>query len=132
MKHRGFTLVELLGAISLLAILVLLVYPTVLEKVQEKNKDILEKKQTLVYTAAYDYLYENKNLYPVRSGKVYCVNMGYLASLDKLPVDEYEDLLKDPDKNVFNNYIQVKIGNEDNAYSIVTATTSCTDGVIGE
>ena len=128
MKNRGFTLVELLAVITLLAAIMLLVYPTVLEKVQEKDKDILEKKQTLVYTAAYDYLYENKNIYPVRAGKVYCVNMGYLSSLDKLPVDEYEDLLKDSD--ISKNYIQVKIGDENNAYSIVTSTTGCTDGII--
>lgn len=130
MKHKGFTIVELLGAISLLAILILLVYPTVLEKVQEKDKDIVENKKTLVYTAAYDYLYENKNIYPIRSGKVYCVNMGYLASLDKLPVDEYEDLLSDSNEDVFAHYIQVKIGSSDNAYSIITTTTSCVDGVI--
>lgn len=128
MKNRGFTLVELLAVITLLAAIMLLVYPTVLEKVQEKDKDILEKKQILVYTAAYDYLYENKNIYPVRAGKVYCVNMGYLSSLDKLPVDQYEDLLKDSD--ISKNYIQVKIGDENNAYSIVTSTTGCTDGII--
>lgn len=128
MKNRGFTFVELLAVITLLAAIMLLVYPTVLEKVQEKDKDILEKKQTLVYTAAYDYLYENKYIYPVRAGKVYCVNMGYLSSLDKLPVDEYEDLLKDSD--IFKNYIQVKIGDENNAYSIVTSTTGCIDGII--
>lgn len=128
MKNRGFTLVELLAVIALLAAIMLLVYPTVLEKVQEKDKDILEKKEKLIYTAAYDYLYENKNLYPIRTGKVYCVNMGYLSSLDKLPIDEYEDLLKDAD--ISKNYIQVKIGNENNIYNIITSTSSCTDGII--
>lgn len=130
MKVKGFTLIELLGVIALVAVIMLMVYPTVLEKVQEKDKDILEKKKTLVYTATYDYLYENKGLYPVRAGKVYCVNMGYLASLDKLPIDEYEDILKNPD--ISKNYIQVKIGTENNVYHIVTETTTCTDGIIEE
>lgn len=129
MKNRGFTLVELLAVITLLAAIILLVYPNVLEKVNEKDKDILEKKQKLIYTAAYDYLYENKSVYPIRVGKVYCVNMGYLASLDKMPVDEYDDLLKDSD--ISKNYIEVKIGNDDNTYRIVTSTTTCIDGVIG-
>lgn len=128
MKDKGFTLIELLGVIILIAALMILVYPNVLEKVQEKEKDILEKKRQLVYTATYDYLYENKGTYPLRSGKVYCVNLGYLSSLDRLPIDEYEEMLKDSD--ISKNYIQVKIGNDNNLYRIVTDTSVCTDGVI--
>lgn len=128
MKDKGFTLIELLGVIILIAALMILVYPNVLEKVQEKEKDVLEKKRQLVYTAAYDYLYENKGTYPLRSGKVYCVNLGYLSSLDRLPIDEYEEMLKDSD--ISKNYIQVKIGNDNNLYRIVTDTSVCTDGVI--
>lgn len=128
MKDKGFTLIELLGVIILIAALMILVYPNVLEKVQEKEKDVLEKKRQLVYTATYDYLYENKGTYPLRSGKVYCVNLGYLSSLDRLPIDEYEEMLKDSD--ISKNYIQVKIGNDNNLYRIVTDTSVCTDGVI--
>lgn len=126
MKRRGFTLIELLAVIILLAAVMVLVYPNVLEKVQEKDNDIIEKKQQLVYTAAYDYLYENKAMYPLRSGNVYCVNMGYLSYLDKLPIDEYDDILKDPD--ISNNYIRVQIGDTDNAYRIVVSPTetACT------
>jgi len=90
--------------------------------------EILEKKQKLVYTATYDYLYENKGIYPIRSGKIYCVNMGYMAYMDRLPIDDYEDLLKNED--IHKNYIMVKIGDDSNLYSIVTDTSSCTDGVI--
>ena len=127
-KNKGFTLIELMAVIALLAALILLVYPNVLEKVQEKEKDILKKKEQLIYTSAYDYLYENKGIYPVRSGKVYCINMGYLSSLGKIPIDEYSDILKDSD--ISKNYIQVQIGDSSNIYHIVTTTTTCTDGVI--
>lgn len=128
MKKTGFTLVELLAVIVLLAVVMLLVYPNVLEKVKEKDEEILTKKEELVYTAAYDYLYENKSLYPIRSGKVYCINMGYLSYLDRLPIDDYDDLLKDSDLS--KNYVQVKIGESDNLYHIVTSTSDCTDGII--
>ena len=128
MKNRGFTLIELLAVIALLAALMLMIYPNVLEKVQEKDEEIVEKKKQLIYNAAYDYLYENKDLYPVRAGKVYCVNMGYLGSLDRLPVDDYEDVLKSSD--ISNNYILVKIGNDSNVYSITTDTGLCIDGIV--
>jgi len=129
MKNKGFTIIELLGVVALLAAIMLLIYPTVLEKIQEKDDDILDKKEKLVYTAAYDYLYENKNIYPISAGEVYCINMGYLSYLDKLPIDKYEDLLKDPD--ISKNYIQITIGTEDNLYRIVTSTSACTaDNII--
>ncbi len=127
MKNKGFTLIELLAVIALLAAVMLLIYPNVLEKVQEKDDEIIEKKKQLVYNAAYDYLYENKDMYPVRAGKVYCVNMGYLGSLDRLPIDDYEDLISG---SVSDNYIVVKIGEVNNAYSITTNTGVCTDGII--
>ena len=129
MKNKGFTLIELLGVIILVAALMIIVYPNVLEKVQEKEMDVIEKKQQLVYAAAYDYLYENKGSCPVRSGKVYLINMGHLASIDKLPIDEYEDMLKDSELS--NNYIQIKIGDSNNAYNIVTIppSTTCTTGI---
>lgn len=129
MKDKGFTLIELLGVIILIAALMLLVYPNVLEKVQEKENDVIEKKRQLVYTAAYDYLYENKGGCPVRSGKTYLVSMERLVSIDKLPIDEYEDILKD--SNLSNNYIQIKIGSSNNAYNIVTTSpsTTCASGI---
>jgi len=126
--RKGFTLVELLAVIALLGGILALVYPTVLERIQSEETEILEKKQKLVYTATYDYLYENKGIYPIRSGKIYCVNMGYMAYMDRLPIDDYEDLLKNED--IHKNYIMVKIGDDSNLYSIVTDTSSCTDGVI--
>lgn len=125
---RGFTLVELLAVIALLGGILALVYPTVLERIQGEETEILEKKQQLVYTATYDYLYENKGTYPIRAGKVYCVNMGYMAYMDRLPIDDYKDLLKDED--IHKNYIMVKVGDDNNIYNIVTDTSSCTDGVI--
>lgn len=125
---KGFTLVELLAVIALLGGIIALVFPTVIERIQSEEADILDKKQKLVYTATYDYLYENKGLYPIRVGKVYCVNMGYMAYMDRLPIDDYADLLKDGD--VYKNYIMVQIGEGKNNYNIITDTGLCTDGVI--
>lgn len=130
MKTRGFTLIELLAVIVLLSAIMFLIYPTVLERLQEKDSEIVEKKRQLIYTAAYNYLYDNKGTYPVSDGKKYCINMGYLSYLGLMPIDDYEDILKEED--VSKNYIYIQIGNGNNVYRIVTNTTSCTDGVIEE
>lgn len=128
MKNRGFTLVELLAVIALLGGILALVFPNVLERIQTEEKEILEKKQKLVYTAAYDILYEQKGTYPIRPGKKYCINMGYMAYNDKMPIQDYKDILKD-DSDVYKNYIMVTIGDDDNLYKVVTDISTC-DGVI--
>lgn len=131
MKTRGFTLVELLAVVVLLGGIIALVFPNVLERIQSEEKEILERKQQLVYTAAYDILYEQKGTYPIRSDRKYCVNMGYMAYNDRMPIDDYKDILKDS-SDVYKNYIMITIGDSNNLYKIVTDTISCTDGIIGK
>ena len=53
---RGFTLVELLGIIALLAVLFLFVYPNVLDIAEQKEKDIDQAKVTLINNAAVSYM----------------------------------------------------------------------------
>ena len=128
MKNKGFTLIELLAVIALLAAIMFLIYPTVLEKLQEKDSEIIEKKKQLIYTSAYNYLYDNKTAYPVQEGKKYCVSIGHLSYLGLMPVDDYDDILKDDD--AFKNYVYIQVGNGENVYRVVTNTTNCTDGVL--
>ena len=128
MKNKGFTLIELLAVIALLAAIMFLIYPNVLEKLQEKDSEIVEKKKQLIYTAAYNYLYDNKADYPVLDGKKYCVSIGHLSYLGLMPIDDYADVLKDDD--ISKNDIYIQVGNGDNVYRIVTNTTNCTDGVL--
>ena len=53
---RGFTLVELLGIIALLAVLFLFVYPNVLDIAEQKEKDIDQAKVKLINNAAVSYM----------------------------------------------------------------------------
>lgn len=128
MKNKGFTLVELLASIILLAALMMLIFPTVLERVQKEDEEIIEKKKKLIYTEAYNFIYENKDIYPVMDGKIYCINMGYLSSIGRMPIDDYDNLLKV--EGISNNYIYMQLGTNNNVYRIVSSTTTCTDGVI--
>lgn len=128
MKKRGFTLIELLAVIVLLTLVVALVYPSVITLLKNKDTEINESKKELLYTTVYDYLYENKGTYPLRTGKVYCVNVSYLASLNRLTLSDYEDIFIDND--VTNNYVKVQIGDDTKLYNIINNTSTCTDGVI--
>lgn len=128
-NKKGFTLVELLAVIVLLAAIMILVYPNVLEKVSMQEKKIDEKKEQLLYTSVYDYLYENKGIYPLSAGKSYCVSIQILGGSDKLYIDDYGDLLD-------TGYVQVQIGEsgdmhqDKNAYRILSDKTECTGEII--
>ena len=115
MKNKGFTLVELLAVIGLLSGIIALVFPDVLERIQAEEKEILERKQLLS---------EQKGTYPIRSGNKCCVSMGYMAYNDRMPIDDYKDLLKDS-SDVYKNFIMIVIGDSDNLYKVVTDTSSC-------
>ena len=74
-NKKGFTLVELLAVIVLIAAIMILIYPSVLEKVNEQDKNIDSKKEKLLYTSVFDYLYEEHGKYTLSEGKKYCVKI---------------------------------------------------------
>lgn len=123
-NKKGFTLVELLAVIVLLAAIMILVYPNVLEKVNEQKKGIDLKKEKLLYTSTYEYLYERKADYPLSEGKTYCVKIADIAKDNKLYIDDYGDLID-------TGYVQVQVGKggnlqqSQNAYRILTDKSSC-------
>lgn len=64
MKKNGFTLIELIGTVVILAIIALVVLPATLS-VLNKGQDEVDKSVILVVeSAANSYVNDNKNLYP--------------------------------------------------------------------
>lgn len=77
MRTKGFTLVELLGVIVILAIILFLVYPTVTSIVSQSKETIYEKQINTILNAAYDftlkqlsYLPENDNINYITLGQL--------------------------------------------------------------
>ena len=63
MKKKGFTLVELLGVITVLGITALLIIPSV-EKIIKKNKEkALENNKKAIITATKNWITDNKQLH---------------------------------------------------------------------
>lgn len=128
-NKKGFTIVELLAVIVLLAAVMILIYPNVLEKVREQEKQIDTKTEQLLYQSTYNFLYKRKGMYPLLTGKQYCVKISTLSYEDELIIDNYKNLLN-------SGYVQVEIGasgdtNQDkNAYRILLDSTGCQGDII--
>ena len=86
MKEKGFTLIELIGVIVLLAIIILITYPSIVNIIKKSNNKINSATSALIISGAKNMVDENKNSYPLTNGNVYCptiedlVNKGYVIS----------------------------------------------------
>lgn len=64
MKNKGFTLVELLGAIVILAILALVAFPAVLGLLNNSQNEEDKALQNFAISEARNYVNDNMNLFP--------------------------------------------------------------------
>ena len=81
---KGFTLIEMIAVVGIIAIMSLLVMPAIINQVGEKKDDLSNAEIDLIATAADLYFNNNVSTYPKQVNAVYCVklddliNSGYL------------------------------------------------------
>lgn len=75
---KGFTLIEVVGVIVLLAIIMLIAFPTITSLVGNTKNQISDATLRLINTAADDYM-ENGN-YFITDGRDYCFTLSELAT----------------------------------------------------
>ncbi len=64
MKRNGFTLIELIGTVVILAIIALVVLPATLSVMKQGQDEVDKSVIQVVESAANNYVNDNKNLYP--------------------------------------------------------------------
>lgn len=91
-NNKGYTLIEILAAVSILAILMAIAisgYTGIMKKVRQRY---YEKQEELVIQAGREYFNDNHNQLPVTPGETKCVLLNTLIS------NKYIDKVKDYDK----------------------------------
>ena len=83
-NKKGFTLVELIAVIIILAALALVTFPALLNQINNTKGKISDATKELIISAAKSYMNENLNLYPRQDGVKYCLNLDLLVSEDYL------------------------------------------------
>lgn len=84
---KGFTLIEMLGVISLLGVLVLVCYPVVLEQIEKKQQEVSSAKADLIYSATDAYIGKHPEEYPYRVGNQFCISLDTLVEENGVAVD---------------------------------------------
>lgn len=84
MKKNGFTLVELLGVIIIIAALSLVVFPLVMNGFKKNKTAISAATKTLIEDAATAYMNENPNMYEKVDGNIYCISLSQIVDSGNL------------------------------------------------
>lgn len=81
MKKNGFTLIELIGSVIILAIISLIAFPAIINLLNNSNKAVDEKTEEFIKAAAMSYINDHKDNYP-KGGN-------YTITVKKLMEDNY-------------------------------------------
>lgn len=81
---KGFTLAEILGVIVVVGLLLILIVPTVINRLNSTKDEAKEAGMNLVYSAADQYIRENAKKYPSGKSGRYCIAIQTLIDEGKL------------------------------------------------
>lgn len=122
MKEKGFTLIELIGVIVLLAIIILITYPSIVNIIKKSNNKIDSATSALIISGAKNMVDENKNSYPLTNGNIYCVTIKSLINKGYVISD-----LETGNGNKINTdrYVMIKVNSNKYKYTILAEAEKC-------
>lgn len=79
MNNKGFTLIELISVILILALLAIIVFPNILSSINKNETELNDDNKKLIVSNAKDYVGDNTDLFVKKSGNVYCIKLSTLS-----------------------------------------------------
>ena len=79
MKNKGFTLIELLGVIIILALLMIIVFPSIINSVKNSSNKTDDLTKELIYNAADLFIDDHINDFPKMNGSKYSIELSTLV-----------------------------------------------------
>lgn len=112
MKKNGFTLAEVLGVITILALIALLVTPVVTKTINNNKQKLYDIQIETIEKAAKDYAIKNMNLLP-EEGDTVVITLGELKREGFVKSDIRNPITKE----LFPDNVKIEIGNHNNQYT---------------
>lgn len=81
---KGFTLVEMISVVLIMALISITVLPSILNQVSNKTDEISEASEKVIFTAVSNYLNNKKVTYPKVPNNTYCVTLNELVKNGEL------------------------------------------------
>ena len=127
MKKRGFTLIEILAVIVIIALILVLVTPNILANLSKARGKVSDATEKVIEEATNIYLDENPDTYPENEGDIYCVTVDTLMGAGKL-VNPLTDARTGKEINGSTS-VRVTITKGGREYELVTDGT-CNQGAL--
>jgi len=109
---KGFTLVELISVIALVALVFILVIPGISSLINNKKDDISSTMNEVLYNSAKLYM-SNDNIYPILNENVYCIKLESLIDKEYLT----NPIIDPVNQNEISKDKYVKVSVMDNRYN---------------
>ena len=122
---KGFTLVELIGVIIVLGLIALIALPPILNAIREKESEISEASEEIIYNATSLYVSDNSNSFPKTNGNTFCVTLDTLTQGDYLPDVVYDAV--SGDEVLLTNMVEVKYEQDRFSYNL---NNECVEKII--
>lgn len=122
MNKKGFTLVEVIGVLTLLTLVVLVAFPSILGAMNRTETQMNEATTTLLITNAKSYWNDNVIM---KNGTEYCVTVKKLIKqgYTKTPISTVDD---DYEEQLENNYcVKANYNSSKWNYSLTNSCGSC-------
>lgn len=78
--NRGFTLIELIGTVVILAVISLIAFPAILNMLNSSNKELDNKTQEFIKSAALEYVHDHKDNYSNSVSVQELMEGGYIST----------------------------------------------------
>ena len=123
MKKNGFTLMELLGVIMILAVLAVIAFPPIITQIKKSKQEIKNSTKILITDSAKDYYEDNINNFEQTEGMTYCIDLSTLINQGYL-----NGKLKDEELNNIDITKKVKMIYHNSKFDYDVVKT-CTNGI---
>lgn len=84
MKQKGFTLIEVLAVVTLIAAIALISFPLLTNQTNKSKGKISEASKEIINHSAYTYIDRNQSNYPFTEGNIYCITLRTLVDYGDL------------------------------------------------
>ncbi len=123
MKKRGFTLIEMVAVILIMALLTIIVLPTIINQIRSQKENISGTAMQLISSATELYLSERSNEYSMYFGDTYCIPLETLVNDGKLksPVKDLSTGKEIP----LNQIVKIEVNEYGNGEYSIVDTNQC-------
>ena len=109
---KGFTLIELMAAIIIIALVALLTFPNIVSRIKEAKDENKKNVEKVVISSSKKYV--NDNIDNFNEDKTYCLEIQTLVDNDYLK----EDIVNDEDNDIKDYFVKIAYDEEFN-YEVV-------------